>query len=176
MNFWKIGAGVLASAYTVASLAAVTAKVPAASFTTKPLQADKVILADQLHLFQELARKKTEAKQQEQVTATTVPESVLELTGFQLTWYNNQYDHTDITATGTVTTPGRTASVDPEVIPLGTWFEILMPDGTVLKRRAEDTGGAVHGRILDVYADQPDSILKARGRTYNVTVRILKGE
>jgi 3D (Asp-Asp-Asp) domain-containing protein len=98
------------------------------------------------------------------------------LEGFQVTWYNNDYDKTDITASGAKTIAGRTVSVDPRIIPLGTWIEICLPDGRVLKRKAEDTGGAVHGRILDVYADQPASVLRKRGRTRNVVVKILKGE
>ena len=70
---------------------------------------------------------------------------------------------------------GRTVGVDPKVIPLGTWIDIHMPDGSTLKRRAEDTGGAVKGRILDVYADRSNAELLKRGRTKGATVRILGG-
>lgn len=94
------------------------------------------------------------------------------LPGFEVTWYN---DH-GTTASGEQTVAGRTVGVDPRVIPLGTWIEINMPDGSILKRRAEDTGGAVKGRILDVYANRSDSELFSRGRSRGVTVKILGGE
>ena len=118
------------------------------------------------------------------VVPTNVPRQVFQkpvsrgstdriLTGFDVTWYNNT-GITHTTASGTRTTEGRTLGVDPKIIPLGTWVEILMPDGSVLKRRAEDTGAA-KGRILDVYADKSDSELLQRGRTKGVTIRILGG-
>jgi len=97
---------------------------------------------------------------------------VRELTGFEVTWYNNH----GTTASGRVTQDGVTAAVDPRVIPLGTWFEIIFPDGTVLKRRADDTGGAVKGRVVDVYANAPKGELLERGRTRNVRIRILGKE
>ena len=50
-----------------------------------------------------------------------------------------------ITASGTVATEGRTCAVDPEVIPLGMEIEI---DG--VKYIAEDTGGAIKGRRIDI--------------------------
>lgn len=50
-----------------------------------------------------------------------------------------------MTATGTVATEGRTCAVDPEVIPLGTEIEI---DG--VKYIAEDVGGAIKGRKIDI--------------------------
>jgi hypothetical protein len=48
------------------------------------------------------------------------------LEGFEVTWYNNDglsYN----TATGTTTTDGITAAVDPSVIPLGSWFIYICP-------------------------------------------------
>ena len=50
-----------------------------------------------------------------------------------------------------------------------------MSDGTILKRGAEDTGGAVKGRVLDIYASRSNAELLKRGRTKGVTVRILGG-
>ena len=93
------------------------------------------------------------------------------LENFDVTWYNDQ----GTTCTGVQTVAGRTVGVDPKIIPLGTWIEIHMPDGSILKRRAEDTGGAVKGRILDVYACRSDAELLKRGRTKGVTVVILGG-
>lgn len=94
------------------------------------------------------------------------------LNDFDVTWYNDP----GTTFTGTKTVAGRTVGVDPKIIPLGTWIEIHMPDGSILKRRAEDTGGAVKGRILDVYACRSNAELLKRGRTKNVTVVILGGD
>ena len=51
------------------------------------------------------------------------------------------------TATGTTPTNGRTIAVDPRVIPLGTVIEI---EG-IGKRVAEDTGGRVKGKKLDMF-------------------------
>lgn len=50
-----------------------------------------------------------------------------------------------MTASGTAATEGRTCAVDPEVIPLGTEIEI---DG--VKYVAEDVGGAIKGRRIDI--------------------------
>lgn len=57
-----------------------------------------------------------------------------------------------ITATGTVATMGRTVSVDPNVIPLGS--EVLI-NGQVFC--AEDTG--VSGKHIDLYIDSHDQAL-----------------
>ena len=51
------------------------------------------------------------------------------------------------TATGTTVTEGRTIAVDPKVVPLGWWVYI---DGIGF-RRAEDTGSAIKGNVIDVY-------------------------
>lgn len=53
-----------------------------------------------------------------------------------------------ITATGTKATEGRTAAVDPNVIPLGStiWIPSL---GLTLT--AEDTGSAIKGNIIDIF-------------------------
>jgi 3D (Asp-Asp-Asp) domain-containing protein len=52
-----------------------------------------------------------------------------------------------ITATGTSARAGRTVAVDPAIIPLGSRVYI---EG-VGERIAEDVGGAVKGRHIDVY-------------------------
>jgi 3D (Asp-Asp-Asp) domain-containing protein len=56
-----------------------------------------------------------------------------------------------ITASGRYVEDNVTIAVDPSVIPLGSWVEVMFPDGRVEKRRADDTGGAIKGRHVDVY-------------------------
>ena len=56
------------------------------------------------------------------------------------------------TASGAPLRVGRTIAVDPEVIPLGT--EVLMlVDGEMLHRVAEDTGSAIKGNKIDLLLD-----------------------
>lgn len=56
------------------------------------------------------------------------------------------YSGGGITASGTRTKANRTVAVDPSVIPLGTK---IMINGKVYV--AEDTGGAIKGKKLDIY-------------------------
>lgn len=64
---------------------------------------------------------------------------------------------TGITATGTKATEGRTISVDPRVIPLGSTVTIQFEDGTIKEYVAEDTGSAIKGNIIDLYFDSHES-------------------
>lgn len=89
--------------------------------------------------------------------------------GAQVTWYNDKGK----TASGTTATSGRTVAVDPDVVPLGTEVEIVMPDGRVFRRIAEDTGGAVKGKVFDVHIDASDEELYELGRTHGVRVFVL---
>ncbi|MFC5470393.1 ubiquitin-like domain-containing protein [Cohnella suwonensis] len=54
-----------------------------------------------------------------------------------------------VTSSGAIVKEGRTIAVDPRVIPIGWWVYI---EGIGF-RRAEDTGGAVKGKKIDVYYD-----------------------
>lgn len=89
---------------------------------------------------------------------------------FQVTWYNDYGK----TKSGRFVKDGVTLSVDPSVIKLGTWVKLEFPNGKTLIRRADDTGGAVKGHIVDVYANVSTSELYQRGRTHGVKVTILK--
>jgi len=60
------------------------------------------------------------------------------------THYGNRRSRT---ASGTLPVSGRTIAVDPRVIPLGTVIEI---EG-IGKRVAEDTGGSIKGKQLDLF-------------------------
>ena len=55
-----------------------------------------------------------------------------------------------ITATGVSVTPYYTVAVDPEVIPLGSEVLVDYGDGVIHYYRAEDTGGGVKGKHLDL--------------------------
>lgn len=63
---------------------------------------------------------------------------------------------TGITATGvdvrnTIYHEGkRVVAVDPNVIPLGSTLKVRLSDGTVIKATAQDTGGAIKGRKIDI--------------------------
>lgn len=79
---------------------------------------------------------------------------------FKLTYYDNEEQSTGkspgdkgygITASGRPTTAGVSIAVDPDVIPLDTWVLIKWPDGRTEKRRADDTGSAIHGNDIDYY-------------------------
>lgn len=72
------------------------------------------------------------------------------------------------TATGTNPVAWKTVAVDPRVIPLGSMVEIK----GVGIFRAEDTGGAIKGNILDVYTGDYQQAL-AWGRR-SIEVRIVQ--
>ena len=55
-----------------------------------------------------------------------------------------------ITATGVPVTPYYTVAVDPEIIPLGSEVLVDYGDGVIHYYRAEDTGGGVKGKHLDL--------------------------
>lgn len=64
------------------------------------------------------------------------------------------------TAGGTWPKEGRTIAVDPKVIPLGSKVKVLCPSKPEINNKifiAEDTGGAIKGKIIDVYLDVPEN-------------------
>lgn len=76
-----------------------------------------------------------------------------------------------ITYTGAVVQEGRTASVDPDVIPLGWWFYI---EGIGF-RKAEDIGSAIKGKKIDIYMES-ESEANRFGRKRGYTVYIIGPE
>lgn len=87
--------------------------------------------------------------------ASSATHRARELDNFTLTAYSLDYHSTGkwpsspgygITASGKRAAVGRTVAVDPSVIPIGTK---LMIEGVGV-RIAEDTGGAVKGRHIDI--------------------------
>lgn len=73
---------------------------------------------------------------------------VFELTAYDRTECLDEEGNLNRTCTGTIPQAGHTIAVDPTVIPLGSRIEF---DGVVYT--AEDTGGKIKGRIIDVYFD-----------------------
>jgi len=75
---------------------------------------------------------------------------------FRVTYYTNSIEccgKTDgITKSGAIAKANHTIAVDPEVIQLGT--EVMI-GGTVYI--AEDIGGAVKGKVIDIYVDDFDA-------------------
>lgn len=69
------------------------------------------------------------------------------------TWYDGRDDGLNGGVwTSTMTHPkaGRTVAVDPRVVPYGSWIEVVIGH-QVEFLRAEDTGGSIVGRRLDIY-------------------------
>lgn len=100
---------------------------------------------------------------------------------FKATYYDAGYLSTGkqpgdplygITRSGRPVQEGITVAVDPTVIPLGSWIEIQYPDGRIEKRRADDTGGLVKGRHIDIYVPNAN-INHYHVRSEKVKVRLL---
>ena len=68
------------------------------------------------------------------------------------------------TATGTLPTAGRTVAVDPRVIPLGSKIHIA----GVGERIAEDTGGQIKGKRLDLFLSSTNECRKFGVQTQEV--------
>jgi 3D (Asp-Asp-Asp) domain-containing protein len=69
------------------------------------------------------------------------------------------------TATGTRATAGRTIAVDPNVIPYGT--EVVINGHTYI---AEDTGGSIKGKRIDIYFNTHNEALQYGRRQVEVFV------
>ncbi|WP_145950077.1 3D domain-containing protein [Paenibacillus sp. Y412MC10] len=116
-------------------------------------------------------------KKYDKVVPTDTGQNKQVLHNFELTAYSNDFvstgknkgdDGYGITKSGAKTVEGRTIAVDPDVIPLGWWVYI---EGLGY-RRAEDTGSAIKGNIIDVYFDSED-YAKIFGRKHGYTVTII---
>lgn len=82
---------------------------------------------------------------------------------------------TGITASGTVATVGRTIGVDPNVIPLGSAVKIVFRDGTEHIYKAEDTGSAIQGNIIDLLLESHESALQFGRQTCRVYIEEING-
>nr|WP_102716119.1 3D domain-containing protein [Paenibacillus castaneae] len=88
--------------------------------------------------------------------------------GVESTGKDEEHPLYGITASGARVHEGRTIAVDPKVIPIGWWVYI---EGIGF-RRAEDTGSAIKGNIIDVYFDSNKTADKF-GRKKGYTVYVL---
>lgn len=77
-----------------------------------------------------------------------------------------------ITATGTQAAEGRTIAVDPSVIPYGSTVTLYYEDGTVHTYTAEDCGGAIKDKRIDVYFDSHRTALEFGVQTAYVYVEV----
>jgi 3D (Asp-Asp-Asp) domain-containing protein len=104
--------------------------------------------------------KRTLQEQVEKLEQQVENERANQWVSFRATYYDAGYASTGkspgmrgygITKSGNPVQTGVTVSVDPKVIPLGSWIEIKYPNGKVEHRRADDTGSAIKGKRLDIY-------------------------
>lgn len=73
-----------------------------------------------------------------------------------------------ITASGVQATPDVTVAVDPAVIPLGSDVLVDYGDGEIHYYRADDTGGAIKGRHIDLCVSSHEEALQLGVRTATV--------
>ncbi|MFC3779752.1 3D domain-containing protein [Bacillus chungangensis] len=67
----------------------------------------------------------------------------------------------------------RIVAVDPRIIPLGSTLEVQLANGTQFKATAQDIGGLIKGRIIDVLVENEDTA-KQFGRQA-VSIRMKEG-
>lgn len=100
---------------------------------------------------------------------------------FRATFYSNSVKSTGkkpgdkgygITYSGNPTEVGLTVSVDPDVIPLGSWIVVRFPDGTMETYRADDIGSGIRGNHIDIFV-ATDEIARKKG-VMEVQVKILE--
>lgn len=110
------------------------------------------------------ATKSTQKPVLEQETTKDVHQSKGTLVGSDFKLYH--YAPTgNATASGRMPVVGTTVAVDPRYIKLGTYLRIEIPDGNGgykvyrSKARADDTGGAIKGHVIDVFVGSQQEAL-----------------
>jgi len=96
---------------------------------------------------------------------TTAPPATVATSGRTITVSATGYALRGNTATGVQTAPGVVA-VDPAVIPLGTRMTIPGYGEAI----AADTGGAVHGNVIDLWFPSTEQALQWGRRTVTITI------
>lgn len=74
----------------------------------------------------------------------------------------NNIKSDEVTFTGVIADSTRTVAVDKNVIPLGSYLYI---EGIGI-RRAEDIGGLVKGKLIDIYVDRHEIRSSEGGKVY----------
>ena len=72
-------------------------------------------------------------------------------TGEKQTYSATAYCQRGRTASGTVTTAGKTVAADPRVLPLGSTIEVSNAGAYSGVYSVQDQGSAVKGRTIDLY-------------------------
>ena len=73
------------------------------------------------------------------------------------------------TASGTWPKEGRTVATDPDLIPTGSEIRVVYQTGNSVVYKAEDIGGAIQGRSLDVFVESYDQAIqlgRQEGKVY----------
>lgn len=163
-GIWKaVAAGAVCAAVLVeiVAISAVRAQAnPPASAKTHAAPVVQVLPLD--------TASSIEANENEQIEAALL-ERAVRLEDVTVTYYDPCVEccgKTDgITASGVQVTPYVTCAVDPAVIPLGS--DVLMDygDGELHYLRAEDVGGAVRGKHIDVCVTSHEEALESGRRT-----------
>jgi len=92
---------------------------------------------------------------------------------FKATFYNAHCKGcSGRTKSGRNLAKGISISVDPKVIPLGTWILIKYSNGIIEKRRADDTGGRIKGKKIDIYIPKSKKELMQLGKQ-TIQIQIL---
>jgi len=134
-----------------AEINALTHKVDKLTAANVGLKADNKTLSEDCMFYLH----KIDSLRAEKVTITSKSTSLKSIGTFEVTYYTTgEKGVTGITKTGTVATAKRTIAVDPEVVPLGTKVYI----NGIGERTAEDVGGLIKGRRIDVFVDGPSDI------------------
>jgi len=119
-----------------------------------------------------VAKTKTSSPSQGVRTASSKQKNTNSNTSGMMTFSSTAYSYGTTTASGTHVQEGRTIAVDPNVIPLGSKVRITCPDFPSINGvyTAEDTGGVVHGNIIDIYMQSYDKAIQFGRRTIYVEV------
>lgn len=95
-------------------------------------------------------------------------EEYISLGEFEVTAYSMaEGSGCGLTKSGTVPQLNYTVAVDPEVIPLGS---IIVIDG--VDYVAEDTGGLVKGKVVDIYVESTEVALEYGRQVHEVYIKI----
>ena len=162
-------------AFVVAGLISSIAVTDYCSAVTEPVEAKTKVTTEAEAPIEEAEP----VKEEEPVKGELAEETFwMDLGSFEITAYCSGTccsSGTGITASGTVATVGRTIGVDPDLIPLGSTVKIVFQDGTEHIYKAEDTGSAIQGNIIDLLCESHESALQFGRQTCRVYIEEING-